>query len=93
MLSAAPDPRDTSTHYRIGVVLTLVAMVLLTGRRDALLGEDRSCSRNPNLLAILAPLRHALLALWPAHFPDQSWQQIRERLHSRLPQCFKILRS
>jgi hypothetical protein len=30
----APDPRDTNTRYRIGPVLTLVAMALLAGRRD-----------------------------------------------------------
>ena len=30
----APDPRDTNTHYRIGPVLTLIAMALLAGRRD-----------------------------------------------------------
>ena len=30
----APDPRDSNTHYRIGPVLTLVAMALLAGRRD-----------------------------------------------------------
>jgi hypothetical protein len=30
----APDPRDSNTHYRIGPVLSLVAMALLAGRRD-----------------------------------------------------------
>lgn len=30
----APDPRDTNTRYRIGPVLTLIAMALLAGRRD-----------------------------------------------------------
>ena len=30
----APDPRDCNTHYRIGSVLTLIAMALLAGRRD-----------------------------------------------------------
>ena len=30
----APDPRDRNTHYRIGPVLTLIAMALLAGRRD-----------------------------------------------------------
>jgi hypothetical protein len=29
-----PDPRDTNTQYRIGGVLTLVAMALLAGRRE-----------------------------------------------------------
>jgi hypothetical protein len=30
----APDPRDTNTHYRIGPVLTIIAMALLAGRRE-----------------------------------------------------------
>ena len=30
----APDPRERNTHYRIGPVLTLIAMALLAGRRD-----------------------------------------------------------
>ena len=30
----APDPRDTHTRYRIGAVLTLIAMALLAGRRE-----------------------------------------------------------
>jgi hypothetical protein len=29
-----PDPRDTNTQYRIGLVLTLIAMALLAGRRE-----------------------------------------------------------
>ena len=30
----APDPRDSNAHYRIGPVLTLMAMALLAGRRE-----------------------------------------------------------
>ena len=30
----APDPRDPNTHYRIGPVLTLIALALLAGRRE-----------------------------------------------------------
>jgi len=30
----APDPRQTNTQYRIGPVLTLIAMALLAGRRE-----------------------------------------------------------
>jgi hypothetical protein len=33
-LRHAPDPRDPNTQYRIGPVLTLVAMALLAGRRE-----------------------------------------------------------
>lgn len=30
----APDPRDSNTRYRIGPVLTLIALALLAGRRE-----------------------------------------------------------
>jgi hypothetical protein len=30
----APDPREANTHYRIGPVLTLLALALLAGRRE-----------------------------------------------------------
>ena len=60
-------------------------------RRDALQGEDRSRSRNPNLLANLALLRSALLALLPDHFPNHSLPQIHEYLHSRPSMCLSLL--
>jgi len=34
LFARAKDPRDTNTHYRIGAVLTIVAMALLAGRRE-----------------------------------------------------------
>ena len=34
VLQKAPDPRAKNTRFRIGAVLTLVAMALLAGRRD-----------------------------------------------------------
>jgi hypothetical protein len=34
VLRQAPDPRKANTHYRIGPVLTLIAMALLAGRRE-----------------------------------------------------------
>lgn len=34
VLGQAPDPRDTNTQYRIGPVLSLIALALLAGRRD-----------------------------------------------------------
>jgi hypothetical protein len=61
-------------------------------RRDAIWGEDRSRTRNPNALANLALVRSALLALLPDHFPDLSLPQIKERLHSRPAACFRLLR-
>jgi len=57
------------------------------------MGEDRSRSRNPNLLANLAILRSTLLALLADHFPDQSLPEIREQLSSRPAQALKILGS
>lgn len=60
-------------------------------RRDALMGEDDSRSRNPNLLANLALLRSAMLALLADHFPDQSLPAIQEHLHSRPGKCLALL--
>lgn len=34
LFARAPDPRDTNTHYRIGPVLTIIALALLAGRRE-----------------------------------------------------------
>jgi predicted transposase YbfD/YdcC len=60
-------------------------------RRDALMGEDRSRSRNPNLLANLALLRSALLALLAEIHPNHSLPQIREGLHSHAHHCLNLL--
>ena len=60
-------------------------------RRDAVMGEDRSRSRHPKLLANLALLRSALLALLADHYPDQPLPQIREHLHSRPGECRALL--
>jgi hypothetical protein len=62
-------------------------------RRDALWGEDRSRSRNPNLLANLALIRNALLCLLAQQCPDQSLPEVLEQLPSRLGQCLHMLRS
>jgi hypothetical protein len=34
ILRQAPDPRDTNTQYRVGAVLTLIALALLAGCRE-----------------------------------------------------------
>jgi predicted transposase YbfD/YdcC len=60
-------------------------------RRDVLMGEDGSRSRNPNLLANLALLRSALLALLAEHFPDQPLPQVREQLTCRPDRSLRIL--
>jgi hypothetical protein len=62
-------------------------------RRDALMGEDGSRSRQPNLPANMALLRNVLLAVLADHFQAQSLPQIQEQLHSRPGQCRALLRS
>jgi predicted transposase YbfD/YdcC len=62
-------------------------------RRDAVMGEDGSRSRQPNLLANLALLRNVLLSVLADHFPDQSLPQIQEQLHSHPGRCLVLLRS
>lgn len=60
-------------------------------RRDALMGEDRSRSRNPTLLANLALLRNALLHLLPSPDDAQSLPQMREFLQQHPQRCLKLL--
>jgi predicted transposase YbfD/YdcC len=60
-------------------------------RRDALMGEDHSRSRNPNLLANLALIRNALLVLLPSSRDSLSLPQMREVLQRRTGQCLKLL--
>ena len=60
-------------------------------RRDVLMGEDGSRSRNPNLLANVALIRSALLAVLADQWPDVSLPQVHERLHSNPGQCFALL--
>jgi predicted transposase YbfD/YdcC len=62
-------------------------------RRDALLGEDRSRSRNPNLLANVALIRCALLAVLADMCPEDSLPQVRERLASSPSRCLALLDS
>ncbi len=60
-------------------------------RRDALMGEDRSRSRNPNLLANLALIRNALLTLLAEQFQQESLPALRERFHSNPKLCLSVL--
>jgi predicted transposase YbfD/YdcC len=60
-------------------------------RRDALMGEDGSRSRNATLLANLALIRSALLQVMAAHLETQSLPQLREHLHSRPAHALAIL--
>lgn len=60
-------------------------------RRDATLGEDRSRSRNANLLANVALLRSAMLGVLAQHYPGRPLPPIREQLHSRPAQCLALI--
>lgn len=60
-------------------------------RRDALMGEDRSRSRNPNLLANLALLRNVLLAILERSEDSRSLPETREALHSHQRECLRLL--
>ena len=60
-------------------------------RRDVLLGEDQSRSRQPNLLANRALIRSALLRVLAHHFPDGPLPPILESLHSHPAKCLALL--
>ena len=60
-------------------------------RRDAVMGEDGSRSRNANLLANLALLRNVLLHVMAPELETQSLPQLRERLHSRPALGLKLI--
>ncbi len=60
-------------------------------RRDALMGEDRSRSRNANLLANLALLRSALLWALAEELEHQTQPEIQEHLHSNPSRCLALI--
>lgn len=60
-------------------------------RRDALMGEDQSRSRNANLLANVALIRNTLLARLAQKMPDQSLPEVFEHFASKPPQALSIL--
>ena len=61
------------------------------GRRDALMGEDGSRSRNATLLANLALIRNALLRMMADRLEEPSLPQLRESLHSSPARCLALL--
>ena len=61
--------------------------------RDALWGEDRTRSRNPNLVANLALIRSALLRLLNEHHPNRSLPEIHECFAAKPSQTLALLRS
>jgi predicted transposase YbfD/YdcC len=60
-------------------------------RRDALMGEDRSRSRNPNLLANLALIRNVLLLALESPDDKRPLPETREFLQRRTGACLKLL--
>jgi predicted transposase YbfD/YdcC len=62
-------------------------------RRDALMGEDRSRSRNANLLANLALIRNVLLHGLAQQFENSSQPQIREALQLNPDRCLALISS
>jgi len=60
-------------------------------RRDALMGEDGSRSRNATLLANLALIRSVLLQVMSPHLETLSLPQLREKLHSHPARCLALL--
>jgi predicted transposase YbfD/YdcC len=60
-------------------------------RRDVLMGEDRSRSRNVNLLANLALIRSALLHGLAPQLENTSHPQIREALQSSPDRCLALI--
>lgn len=60
-------------------------------KRDALMGEDRSRTRNPNALANLAALRSVCLHLIAASQPAASWPVVREHLASKPALCLSLV--
>jgi predicted transposase YbfD/YdcC len=60
-------------------------------RRDALMGEDRSRSRNPRLLANLALIRNVLLSVLEDPMDIRSLPEKRELLQRRSALCLKLL--
>lgn len=60
-------------------------------RRDVLMGEDRSRSRKPNLLANLAIIRSALLCGLAEEFEGRSQPEIRESLNLNPGRCWDLI--
>ena len=93
-LSSAP-PQHYSPHQWLALIRGHWGGVEIRNhwRRDVLMGEDRSRTRQPNLLANLALIRSALLAILAERLHEQSLPEFRERLRSSPKQCLAIIAS
>lgn len=78
----APDPRDKNTRYRIGPVLTLIAMALLAGRREiAEIARFATTLTQPQRRQLALPLKKGTRAFYAV--PGYSvFYQVLTRLDS-----------
>ncbi len=61
----APDPRDANTRYRIGPVLTIIAMALLAGRREiAEIARFATTLSQPQRRRLGLPRKRGTQAFW-----------------------------
>ena len=60
-------------------------------RRDVIMGEDKSRSRNANLLANLALMRSALLCALSEGFTGRPQPEIHDCLHSNPTHCLALI--
>ena len=91
-LSSAP-PRDYTPRQWLELIRGHWGGVEVRNhwRRDALMGEDGSRSRNARLLANLALIRNALLQVMSERLEKQSLPQLRESLQSSPARCLALL--
>jgi predicted transposase YbfD/YdcC len=91
-LSSAP-PEQYTSHQLLALIRDHWGGVEIRNhwRRDVLMGEDRSRSRQANLLANLAILRSALLAILPEQLGEQSLPEFREQLQANPKRCLAII--
>lgn len=62
-------------------------------RRDAIMGEDRSRTRNRNQLANLSLLRSAVVSLLAKKRPEANYVETREELQQSTDKCFNLASS
>jgi hypothetical protein len=61
----APDPREANTHYRIGPVLSLIALALLAGRREiAEIARFAKTLKHPQRRRLGLPLKKGTRAFY-----------------------------
>jgi predicted transposase YbfD/YdcC len=91
-LSSA-SPQDYTPAQWLGLIRGHWAGVEIRNhwRRDALMGEDRSRSRQTRLLANVALIRNLLLKVISQAHEGQSLPQLRETLHSNVARCLALL--